>query len=333
MKTIQVMLVLTGVIAASASNTFGTVITSWTPIDDPFAGTGLGQGTYPRGVFGNKVVGYYIDSVNVAHGFIYNGGTYTTLDSPLAGTSAGQGTFASGISGSNIVGYVYGATASGFIYNGTTFTYLNDPAVKSNGTQATAIDGSNIVGWYDGARINNPNQVSNVGFLYDGTTWTELDDSFAVFGTYPMGISSSKIVGYFTDSLNYDHGFVYNGVNYTELNDPLAGNVLQHEGTRALGISGNNIVGGYRDSNFAHPLYHGFLYDGANWTTLDISGSETQVNGINGNNIVGFYGALSSGAAAHGFLTSVPEPSALSLALVASAAYIGCRFRRASVRR
>lgn len=63
------------------------------------------------------------------------------------------------------------------------------------------------------------------------------------------------------------------------------------------GISGNNIVGYYGRGN-----EQGFLYDGTNWTTIDMPGATTTlVRGISGNIIVGEYS------------NSVPFPFPLTL--------------------
>src|SRR4051794_19226168 len=48
-------------------------------------------------------------------------------------------------------------------------------------------------------------------------------------------------------------------ITYTTLDDPLGTN-----GTQALGIDGNRIVGLYTT-----PSIHGYLYNGASFTTLD----------------------------------------------------------------
>jgi hypothetical protein len=62
--------------------------------------------------------------------------------------------------------------------------------------------------------------------------------------------------------------------------------------TYAHGINGNNIVGWYQD---APGNYHGFLYDGTDWTTLDMPGStNTKLLDLDGSNIVGIYETASS---------------------------------------
>src|SRR6516162_861952 len=67
--------------------------------DAPGAGIGAFQGTLgltinPKG----EIVGYYLDSGNVAHAFVRSrNGTITSFDAPGAGTGAFQGTIAYGI--------------------------------------------------------------------------------------------------------------------------------------------------------------------------------------------------------------------------------------------
>ena len=145
---------LLGLIEQSAR--FSLHGSTYTTLDDPLAGnggyvSGFGfQGTYPRGISGNNIVGYYMDSSNNFHGFLYNGSTYTTLNDPLAR----NGTFAYGISGSNIVGYYVDSFGEhGFLYNGSTYTTLNDP-LAPNATNAYGISGNNIVGCYSDSSNN-----------------------------------------------------------------------------------------------------------------------------------------------------------------------------------
>jgi hypothetical protein len=79
--------------------------TEFTAFDAPGAGRvgGSGQGTFPKSI--NKagaVTGHYVDSNNVAHGFLRSPGSNAliTFDAPGAGrtASAGQGTFPDSIS-------------------------------------------------------------------------------------------------------------------------------------------------------------------------------------------------------------------------------------------
>src|SRR5205085_11769807 len=66
---------------------------------------------------------------------------------------------------------------------------------------------------------------------------------------------------------------------------------LQYPGstfTQPANISGNSIVGLYG----VWPNFHGFLYDGINWTTIDYPGQtypSTNITGVSGNKLVGQY--------------------------------------------
>jgi probable HAF family extracellular repeat protein len=61
-------------------------IYAYTTLDDPLGPLGTSaQGINTSG----QIAGYYLDSSNSSHGFLYSGGTYTTLDDPLASAAAG----------------------------------------------------------------------------------------------------------------------------------------------------------------------------------------------------------------------------------------------------
>ena len=94
-----------------------------------------------------QIVGFYIDSSGILHGFLYSGGTYTTLDDPLGtnGTDALRHQQAG-----QIVGYYIDSNdmSHGFLYSGGTYTTLDDP-LGTKGTVASGInDAGQIVGYY-----------------------------------------------------------------------------------------------------------------------------------------------------------------------------------------
>ena len=63
-------------------------------------------------------------------------------------------------------------------------------------------------------------------------------------------------------------------------------------------IDGSNLAGMYYDSSGG---VHGFLYDGTDWTTIDVPGATiTSVWGIDNDNLVGNY--LDSDDKLHGYL-------------------------------
>jgi hypothetical protein len=251
---------------------------TWTTIDMPG-----GWETHACGISGKNVVGWYIGSGWISHGFLYDGTTWTTLDAP-----GSLNTCAFGVSGNNIVGGYDGfGYADGFLYDGTNWTTLDMPGADLR--WANGISGNNIVGVYCDSVFGNYHS-----FFYDGSTWVTLNFPGAD-ETWANGISGNNIVGSYVVSGKF-HGFLYNGTSWTTIDMPGA------SGTEAYGISRGNIVGCYFDGYGAH----GFLYDGTTWTTLDMPGVYgTYVYGIEGSNIVGY----SNG---HGFIYTIPEPAKYS---------------------
>jgi hypothetical protein len=107
-------------------------------------------------------------------------------------------------------------------------------------------------------------------------------------GTYLEGISDGQIIGNYYANVNAPFsGFVYSGGGFSAVNDPNANSYL---GTRVWGISGNEIVGDYLDSN---GYRHGYTFDGNSYQTLDNPLANLSfgngAGGISGNKIVGFY--------------------------------------------
>jgi len=71
------------------------------------------------------IVGYYVDSSSVTHGFLLKGKTYTTLDVPTA-----TATYATGINKSGKISFFWIDSAGAYessIYNGKTYTTINVP--------------------------------------------------------------------------------------------------------------------------------------------------------------------------------------------------------------
>jgi hypothetical protein len=99
----------------------------------PGCGQPGGQGTLPFDISpGDTILGVYIDSSFVTHGFLRSpGGTFTTIDAPNAGSSAGQGTFAFSLNQAGAVaGYYLDASNvfHGFLRSpgGTPFLEIGD---------------------------------------------------------------------------------------------------------------------------------------------------------------------------------------------------------------
>ena len=191
-----------------------------------------GTGTVTTGIDGSNIVGYYQDSSNENHQFLYNGTDWETLELPSN---------PSGIDGSNIFGY------GNWVYNLTTqnVTTFNFPGASN--TTIIDMDGDNIVGGYVGTAGHFH------GFLYNGTSWIDIDPGLPdLTPTLFYGISGNYAVGLGTDAFNYNHGLLYNITtqNWTVLNYPGA---IE---TSPSGIDGNNIVGDYEIES----SHNSFLY-------------------------------------------------------------------------
>jgi probable HAF family extracellular repeat protein len=92
------------------------------------------------------------------------------------------------------------------------------------------------------------------------------------------------------------YGFIYNPQDgtYTGLNDPFSAVFNSAQGINDVG----QVVGHY----LAAGLYHGFLYSGSTYTTLDAPGAtHTQAYGINDVGLGQIVGAYSDGSVNHGY--------------------------------
>jgi probable HAF family extracellular repeat protein len=244
------------------------------------------NGTVPFGINDSgEIVGNYVDSNSVLHGFLYSNGTYTTVTDPSARTDSGFqgfGTYAHSINGSGqIVGYYVDATTNGdrgFLYSGGpngTYTTLDDPSAEQGSGVGTVAFGINDLGQIVGYYVGYYPSVSWKGFLYSGGTngtYTTLPDDPSAYtgggqGAAPLAINDlGQIVGYYIDSNGNTQAFQYSNGTYTTLAVPGASGTF----TVADGINdAAQIVGYYFDSS---GIEHGFLYSGGTngtYATLD----------------------------------------------------------------
>ena len=102
------------------------------------------------------IVGEYIDSHNVSHGFVDTSGNFTTINAPGAGSGAGQGTTPSAISNSgSIDGTIINSSGvtRGWLLRDWQFTPLDDPHAGTGAGDGTFIknispNGDVVVGLY-----------------------------------------------------------------------------------------------------------------------------------------------------------------------------------------
>jgi hypothetical protein len=136
-----------------------------------------------------------------------------------------------------------------------------------------AIDGDKVVG-----------TAANSGFIYQGGTYTYFAYPNSL-QTYPYGVSGDNIVGSVLVNFATNASFLYNGSAFTSLKAP------QSTITLPLGISGNNIFGAYGNSKGVH----GFIYDGASWTTFDHPATIGKAGSLTGTYVVGMSGNIIAG--------------------------------------
>jgi hypothetical protein len=131
--------------------------------------------------------------------------------------------------------------------------------------------------------------------------WDPNDDNSAtdvITNTYPNNGKHTEYIQAWdsTSTVATSSCSAYTGTLAT-IDEPNEGSFSSGYGTRALGISGNNIIGSYvGDSQF-----NGFLYDGTTWTSLNPPGNHgTSGNGFLGNNNI--VGTLYTNSLYHGFI-------------------------------
>jgi len=203
---------------------------------------------------GGQIVGQYVDTSGVFHGWELSGGTFTTIDVPFSGAT---GTFLGGIndSGEIVGGWDQSGAPQnqhGFTLISGTYTSFDYPGALQ--TVAFAVNNKgDIVGyWVDTSGEEH-------GFLLSGGTYTSIDPPGSIW-TYASGINDAgDIVGgfcttvacYDSDGYNGGQGFLLSKGTYTMFTIP---------GESGTGLSAINdkgwILGSYDD---AAGFVYGFI--------------------------------------------------------------------------
>lgn len=161
-----------------------------------------------------QIVGEYVDSSGVYHGWELSGGKFTTIDVPFAGA---EGTGADGINDSGEIAGGYdgsGVTQHGFTLIGGTYTSFDYPGAVATWAFALNNNGA-IAGYYvDSSGVEH-------GFVLSGGTYTSLDPAGSVW-TFASGINDAGVVvgGYCTtatciETLDGVQGFLWSGGTFT----------------------------------------------------------------------------------------------------------------------
>jgi hypothetical protein len=293
--------------------------------DAPGAGTGLSpcdcgpEGTYPSGINGDgSIVGFYMDSSVVYHGFLRaTDGKITTFDAPGAGTipypsQVEQGTEAWGMNPEGAITGYYRDTnnvAHGYMRaRDGRFTIFDDPNAGTSAWVGTQVFSINPVGAIAGTYLDAHGVCH--GYLRSAHGgFTTFDVPGAGTGGYPQGTwpavfsgmtPAGTIAGYDQDANNVYHGFLRapDGA-ITEFDDPDAG-IGAGQGTQGVSINPEGaITGAYCDVITCH----GFLRapDGK-FTNFDVPrAAGTWASSINPEGAITGYCWDSSGMY-HGFL-------------------------------
>jgi hypothetical protein len=207
-------------------------------------------GVAQQGAFGvndtGQIVGQYLDSSSVYHGWELSGGTFTTIDVPFNGATA---TIADGINDSDEIAGCWNGSGSaqhGFTLIGTTYTSFDYPGAIQSCAWSLNNNGDIVGYWVDTSNVEH-------GFLLSGGTYTSIDPPGS-FGTIATGINdAAEIVGEYcptSPACGVDNlqGFLLSKGSYTAFTIP---------GAVGTGLSAINnkglLVGGYEDvAGFAH---------------------------------------------------------------------------------
>ena len=267
-----------GLLASLTSLAFGQY--TYTTIDAPGAGIdtvigGAPGGTYPTAINNaGQIVGYYVDSNNGLHGFLYSGGTFTTIDYPGSGDT--------NLWGINNYGDIVGdRNNQGFLYSGGNFSDIVDPLQTQNETIAYGInDPGQIVGFFPYFPPNAP-ATGWYGFIDSAGTFTSLNDPLdGVCGYSPTictplyGINNTgEIVGRYWNGSAYI-GFLYSGGTFTDVPGSASVYSINNLG-QMVGLDSTGAT---------------FVYSNGGFTTLNdplggIPGN-TQAYGINDSGII-----------------------------------------------
>ncbi len=296
-----------GLVALAITN--GTSLASgptFTTIDFPGAVFTLAVDINNSG----QILGRYIDTAGINHGFLLSNGTFTTITFPGA-----TFTRAVGINGNgDIVGdYVPQASgnsirSNGYLLRGGVFTSISFP--NADGTTAVGINkNGDIVGFYIDSKGTH-------GFLLRGGVFSSIDFPGADAFTQAWRINDGgEIDGRYQGGDSKYHVFTLSNGSFSSVPDfPGAVQVAPGNFNEVGGLNNvGDIVSTYCTSNpctgfgatliNAKGIEHGFLLSGGVFTTIDFPVAfSTEPLGVNDSgDIVGFYGDIKT-LGAHGFL-------------------------------
>ncbi|MGH9385532.1 MAG: protein kinase domain-containing protein [Vicinamibacterales bacterium] len=216
------------------------------------------------------VVGSYVDSHGITHGFRMSDGSFTILDVPDAVRTRPTGLNNDDL----VVGDFTDASGRvrGFIGRAQAFTTIDVPGATS--TRAGAV---NNLGAVAGDYIDADGRAH--GFVLSGGVVTSVDVPGAT-STRAVGLNDDgSVVGDFRDAAGAQHGFLFSEGRFSTIDMPHA------SATQAFGINREGtIVGSYLAAT-AFP--HGFSFSGGKFVSIDVPGAvQTQASAINSSGVI-----------------------------------------------
>ncbi len=195
-----------------------------------------------------QIVGEYVDSSGVYHGWELKGTKFTTIDVPGA-----TGTGANGINDSGEIAGGWdgsGDSQHGFTLISGTYTSFDYPGAAATWAWSLNNNGDIVGYWVDGSGEFH-------GFVLSGGTYTSLDPPGSVW-TIPSGIDDAgDVVGAYCttaeciDTLDGMQGFLWSGGVFTTFT------IAGATGTALEAINDKGVIlGGYYD---VAGFQHGFL--------------------------------------------------------------------------
>lgn len=230
------------------------------------------------------LVGNYVDTANVTHGFIYTGGSFVTIDNPNATETIPQDV--------NNLGQVVGQyndaneVTHGFLWSNGAFTTVDFP-----GAVATFADGINNAGSIVGSYMDS--SQNSHGFIFSGGTFSTFDAPGAT-GTQLAGINNANhLAGTFTDALG-THAFLLTDSGIVTINAPNSSTTFANDLNNA-----DELVGTYYPTGQQNFL--AFTYSAGTLAVVSYPGAtETALTSLSDSGVLtGFY---SSESASGGFI-------------------------------
>ncbi len=245
------------------------------------------------------IVGSYLDSNRVSHGFTRDAaGVLTIIDAPGAGTATGQGTYTAGVSNGGQIAGSYadsGGREHGF-WLGPSGRFVIFDAPDSDETFASGINDSGQVSgfyYYDGF------PAGPFGFIWtDGSPALTFEPANTLY-LYSARINSyGEVAGYFENTLGKSRLYYRDANGNITTFSPSPGPVSGDIYVAAINDSGT-IVGYF---NYQNGAAQGFVREGSSITQVSIAGAVTTwVLGVNASGtLVGYY--TDTNGAYHGFI-------------------------------